>query len=131
VRNRPNVRRYEFLDEVASTNDCAGKMKHSFAIPDTDCSVIIRSSANGSQSSYRCRKGISRSVVVRNRWHVYLYIKLVRDPIFCEVGLAARRDLDSRKPFSCILPAGVESPAGVVSIIILTIIELDDIRHDD
>jgi hypothetical protein len=36
-----------------------------------------------------------------------------------------------RESLPCVLPAGIESAAGVVSLIILTIIELDDIRHDD
>jgi hypothetical protein len=131
VRDQPNVSSNEFLDEVASTDDCAGKVEHVFTIPDTDCSVIVRSSTNGSQSFYSYRKGISRPIVVRNHRHVHLHIELVRAPIFCEVGLATRRDLDSLKPFSCILLAGVESAAGVVSLIILTIIELDDIWLDD
>jgi hypothetical protein len=63
--------------------------------------------------------------------HVYLHIKPVRAPIFCEIGLAASHDLNSRKPLSCILPASIESAAGVVSLIILTIVELDDVWHDD
>jgi hypothetical protein len=92
---------------------------------------LIQGSADSSQSLNGCRKGVGQSVVIRNSRHVYLHIKLVRAPIFCEVGLAARCDLDSRKPFSCVLPAGVEGAASVVSFIILTVIALDDNRHND
>jgi hypothetical protein len=66
VRNRPNVSSNEFLDEVASADDCASKMKHAFKIPNTHYSLVVRGSANGSESFYGCRKGISQAVVVRN-----------------------------------------------------------------
>jgi hypothetical protein len=129
--NRPNVSNNKFFNEIASSDDCTDKVKHAFTIPDTHCSLIIGGCANSSQSFNRCRKRIGQSVVVKNTRHVYLHIKPVRTPIFCEVGLAAGCDLDSRESLPCVLPAGVESATGVVSLIILTIIELDDIRHDD
>jgi hypothetical protein len=79
----------------------------------------------------RCRKRISRPIKARNHIHVHLHIKPVRAPIFCEIGLAARRDLNSRKPLSCIPPTSIESAAGVASLVILTIAELDDFWHDE
>jgi hypothetical protein len=103
MRNRPNVSSNKFFNEVASADDCAGKVKHAFTIPDTHCSLIIRGSANSSQSFNGCRKGIGQSVVFRSSRHVYLHIKPVRTPIFCEVGLAAGCDLDSRESLPCVL----------------------------
>jgi hypothetical protein len=67
VRNRPNVSSNELLDEVASADDCAGMMKHAFTISNTHCSLVVRGSANGSQSFYGYRKGVSQAVVVKNR----------------------------------------------------------------
>jgi hypothetical protein len=69
--------------------------------------------------------------VARNCRHVHLHVKLVRAPVFREVCLAAVCDLNSRKPSSFILLASVESAACVVSLIILTVVELDNVRYDD
>jgi hypothetical protein len=52
---------------------------------------------------------MSWSIIVRNRRHVHLDIKPVGAPVFRQVRFAAGRDLDSRKPLSRILPAGVEA----------------------
>jgi hypothetical protein len=130
MRNRPDVSSNELLNEVTSNDDCASKMKHAFTIPDTSSSVVVSGGTNSSQCFYRCGKRISRPIIARNRRHVYLHIKPVRAPIFCEIGLAARRDLNSRKPLLCILPVSIESAASVVSLIILTIADLDDVGHD-
>jgi hypothetical protein len=54
---------------------------------------------------------MSWSFVTRNCRHVHLDVKPVRAPVFREVHLAEGRDLNSRKPSSCILSASVESAA--------------------
>jgi hypothetical protein len=69
--------------------------------------------------------------VARNCRHVHIHVKPVRAPVSCEVRLAAGCDLNSRKPSSFILPVSVESAACVVSLIILTVVELDNVRYDD
>jgi hypothetical protein len=74
---------------------------------------------------------MSWSIVPGNRRHVHLDIKPVGAPVFREVRLAAGRDLDSRKPSSCILPARIESAAHVVCLVISAIVKLNDVRHND
>jgi hypothetical protein len=69
--------------------------------------------------------------VIRNCIHVHFRVKPIRAPVFHEIRLAAGRDLNSCKPFSCILPASTESAACVVSLIVLTVVELDNVWHDD
>jgi hypothetical protein len=131
MKNRPDVSSNKLLNKITSTDDGAGKMEHTFAIPDTRRSVIVLGGANSSQWFNRRGKKISWSVIARNRRHVYLHIKPVRAPIFREICLAAGRDLNSRKTLSCILLASIESATGVVSLVILTVVELDDVWHDD
>jgi hypothetical protein len=41
MRNRPDVSSNELLNEVMSTDDCAGKIKHAFAILDANSSVVV------------------------------------------------------------------------------------------
>jgi hypothetical protein len=41
MRNRPDVSSNELLNEVTSTDDCAGQIKHAFAIPDANSSVVV------------------------------------------------------------------------------------------
>jgi hypothetical protein len=61
----------------------------------------------------------------------HLHIKPVRAPIFCEICLAPGCDMNSRKPLSRILFVSIESGACVVSLVILTVVELDNVWHDD
>jgi hypothetical protein len=110
MRNQLDVGNSELLDEVTTTDDGAGKMKHAFAVPDTNSSVVVQGS--------------------RNNRHVYLHIKPVGAPVFHEVGLAAGCNLNSCDPFSCVLSTGVEGATCIVSLVKLTIVELDDIWHD-
>jgi hypothetical protein len=74
---------------------------------------------------------MSWSIVARNCRHVHLHVKPVRAPVFRKVCLIAGRDLNSRKPSSCILSASVESAACVVSLVVSVVIKLDNVRHDD
>jgi hypothetical protein len=74
---------------------------------------------------------MSWSIVPRNRRHVYLDVKLVGAPVLRQVHFAAGRDLDSCKPLSRILPAGVESAARIVRFVVSTIVKLNDVWHDD
>jgi hypothetical protein len=70
---------------------------------------------------------MSWSIVAGNCRHVHLNIKSVGAPVFRQVRLAAGRDLDSRKPPSCILPAGVESVACIVCFAVSAIVKLNDV----
>jgi hypothetical protein len=74
---------------------------------------------------------MSWSIVARNRRHVHLDIKPVGAPVFHQVCFAAGCDLNSRKPLSRVLPACVESAARTVRFIVLTVVKLDNVRHDD
>jgi hypothetical protein len=58
-------------------------------------------------------------------------MKPKRTPIFGEVGLAARRDLNSRQAFSRILPTCVEGTARVVRLVVLVVVEFDDVFLND
>jgi hypothetical protein len=74
---------------------------------------------------------MSWSFVARNCRHVHLNIEPVRTPVLREIRLTAGRDLNSRDPLSRILSAGVEGAACVVSFVISTIIDLDNIWHNN
>jgi hypothetical protein len=74
---------------------------------------------------------MGRSFVSRNRRHVNLDIEPIRAPVFGEICLAAGCDLDSCNPSSRVLSTAVESTACVVSFVELTVIDLNDIWHDD
>jgi hypothetical protein len=82
-------------------------------------------------ASIGVRKGLVGPSYPENSRHVYLHIKPVRAPVFCEIGLATGRDLNSRDPFLRVLSTSVEGAACIVSLVKLTIAELDDVRHDD
>jgi hypothetical protein len=49
MKNRPDVSSNKLLNKITSTDDGAGKMEHTFAIPDTRRSVIVLGGANSSQ----------------------------------------------------------------------------------
>jgi hypothetical protein len=83
--------------------------------------MVVRGCASGSQCFNGRVERVSWSIVARNPGHVYLHIKPIRAPVFGEVGLAARRNLNSRKSFSRILP----------TCVMLAVIEFDDVRLDD
>jgi hypothetical protein len=74
---------------------------------------------------------MSWSFVAGNPRHINFDVEPVRTPVFCEICFAAGRDLNSRDPFSCILSTGIESAARVVSLVKLTVIDLDNIWHDN
>jgi hypothetical protein len=58
-------------------------------------------------------------------------MELVRDPIFGEVSLAARHNLDSCKSFSRILPTRVEGASSIVRFVVLAVIKFDDTWLDN
>jgi hypothetical protein len=70
---------------------------------------------------------MSWTFVARNSRHVNFDIEPIRAPAFCEICFAAGRDLNSRNPFSHILSTSVESAARIVSLVELTVIDLNDI----
>jgi hypothetical protein len=74
---------------------------------------------------------MSWSFVAGNPRHVNFDVEPVRTPVFCEICFAAGRDLNSRDPFSRILSTGIESAARVVSLVKLTVVDLDNIWHDN
>jgi hypothetical protein len=74
---------------------------------------------------------MSWSFVARNCRHVNFDVKPIRAPIFYEICFAAGRDLNSCDPFPCILPTSVESAACIVSLVEVTIVNLNDIWHDN
>jgi hypothetical protein len=93
--------------------------------------MIIRSSASGSHHLYGGVERISRFGVARNLRHVNLHIKPKRTPIFGEVSIAARRDLNSGHTFSRILPTRVEGTTRVVRLVVLAVVEFDDVFLND
>jgi hypothetical protein len=74
---------------------------------------------------------MSRSFLSRNRGHVNLDIEPIRAPVFGEISLAAGCNLDSCNPSSRVFSTGVESTARVVSFVELTVINPNDVEHDD
>jgi hypothetical protein len=74
---------------------------------------------------------MSRSFIARNRGHVNLDIEPIRAPVFSEIRLAAGCNLDSCNSSSRVLSTGVESTARVVSFVELTVVDLNDVGHDD
>jgi hypothetical protein len=74
---------------------------------------------------------MSWSFVARNHRHVNFYIEPVRTPVLCEVCLAAERNLNSRNSFSCILSTGVEGAARIMCFVKLTIVDLDNVWHNN
>jgi hypothetical protein len=125
IRNRQDLGSSELLNDVTATDNGTGKMECTFAIPQSSSSVIVGSSANG------CGERMSWSIVARNRRQVHLDMELVGAPILCQVRFAARRDLDSRKPLSRVLPTSVESAARIVRVVVLTIVELDNVWNNN
>jgi hypothetical protein len=93
--------------------------------------VVVRSSANSSYRFDGRGERMSWSIVARNRRHVHFDVKPVGAPVFRQVRFAAGHNLDSRKPFPRVLPAGVESVARIVCFVVLTVVELDNVRHED
>jgi hypothetical protein len=74
---------------------------------------------------------MSWSFVARNRRHVHFDVEPVRTPVLCEVSLAAGRDLNSRDSLSRVLTTGVEGATRVMSFIILTIVDLYNVCHNN
>jgi hypothetical protein len=74
---------------------------------------------------------MSWSFVARNCRHVHLDVEPVRTPVLSEISLTAGRDLNSRKSLSRILSAGVEGAAHAVSFVVLTIVDLDNVWHNN
>jgi hypothetical protein len=74
---------------------------------------------------------MSWSFVARNRRRVHLDVELVQTPVLCEICLAAGSDLNLRDPFSRILSTGVEGAAHIVSLVKLTVVDLDNIWHNN
>jgi hypothetical protein len=74
---------------------------------------------------------MSWSFVARNCRHVHLDVEPVRTPVFRGIRLTAWRDLNSRDSLSHVLLMGVEGAAHVVSFVILTIVDLDNIWNNN
>jgi hypothetical protein len=74
---------------------------------------------------------MSWSFVARNHRHVHLDVEPVRAPVLYKIRLAAGRDLNSRDPLSRILSTSVEGATRVVSFVKLTIVDLDNIWHNN
>jgi hypothetical protein len=74
---------------------------------------------------------MSWSFVARNCRHVNVDVEPIRAPIFCAICLAVGLDLNSCDPFSRILPTSVESAACIVSFVEVTVVNLNDISHDN
>jgi hypothetical protein len=74
---------------------------------------------------------VSWSIIARNLGHVDLDIKPIRAPVFREVSLAARCNLNSCKSFSHILPTRVESTASVVCFVVLVVVKFNNVWLDD
>jgi hypothetical protein len=74
---------------------------------------------------------MSWSFVARNRGHVHLDIEPVRTPVLYEICLAAGRDLNSCDSLSRILSTGVEGATCVVRFVKLTIVDLDNVWHNN
>jgi hypothetical protein len=58
---------------------------------------------------------------------IHLDVEPVRTPVFREIRLTAGRDLNLCDSLSRILSTGVEGAARVVSFVILTIVDLDNV----
>jgi hypothetical protein len=71
------------------------------------------------------------SFVARNCRHVHLDVEPVRTPVLREIRLTAGRDLNSRDSLSRFLSVGVEGAARVVSFVVFTIIDLDNVWHNN
>jgi hypothetical protein len=69
--------------------------------------------------------------VARNCRHVHLDVEPVQTPVFREIPLTAGRDLNSRDSLSRVLSTGVEGAARVVSFVILTIVDLDNVWNNN
>jgi hypothetical protein len=74
---------------------------------------------------------MSWSSVARNCRHVHLDVEPVQTPVFYEIRLAAGCDLNSRDTLSRILSTGVEGVARVVSFVVLTILDLDNVYNNN
>jgi hypothetical protein len=74
---------------------------------------------------------MSWSFVARNRRHVHLDVEPVRTLFLCEICLAAGRNLNLRDPFSPTLSTGVEGAARTMSLVKLTIVDLDNIWNNN
>jgi hypothetical protein len=131
VGNRPNLNIKKFFNNVMAAENCASQVKCIFTIPESNCPMIVRGSASGSQCFNGRAESVSWSIVARNFRHVHFHIKPIRAPVFGEVSLAARCNLNPRKSFSCILPMRVESAASVVCFVVLAVVKFDDVRLDD
>jgi hypothetical protein len=101
-----------------------------FTIPESNCPIVVRGSTSGSQCFNGRAKRVSWSVVARNLRNVHLNIKPIRTPVFGEVSLAARCNLNSRKSFSRIFPTHVESAECVVRFVVLVVVKFDDVWLD-
>jgi hypothetical protein len=74
---------------------------------------------------------MSRSFIARNRRHVNFDVEPIRALVFCEICFAAGCNLNSRDPFSCVLSTSVESTTCIVSFIELTVVDLNNVRHNN
>jgi hypothetical protein len=106
-------------------------MKGILAAPDPNCPMINVRGIHSSQGLNRRGQKMSRSFVSRNRGHFNLDIEPIRAPVFSEVRLAAGCNLDSCNSSSRVLSTGVESTTRVVSFVELTVVDLNDVEHDD
>jgi hypothetical protein len=74
---------------------------------------------------------MSWSFVTKNHRHVHLDVEPVQTPVLREIRLAAGCDLNSRDSLSRVLTTGVEGAACVVSFVILTVVDLDNVWHNN
>jgi hypothetical protein len=131
MRNQPNISDNEFLNNVSATNNLAGQVKGTFIVPETNCAMIVGSSASSGQLCNRRRERKGWPFITRNLRHVHFHIEPVRIPIFGEIRLAARRNLNSCEPSSRILSASVEGTTAEVRFAVLAVTEFDNSRLND
>jgi hypothetical protein len=131
IRNWPDTGSNELFDDVATSSDSTSKVKGILAAPDPNFPMIKICSTHSSQGLNRRGERMRQSFVSRNRGHVNLDIEPIRAPVFGGISLAAGCNLDLCNPSSLVLSPGVESTTCVVSFVELTVIDLNDIEHDD
>jgi hypothetical protein len=67
----------------------------------------------------------------QNRRHVNFDVEPIRAPVFYEICFAAGCDLNSRDPSSRVLSVCVKSTTCIVSFVELTVVDLNNVRHNN
>jgi hypothetical protein len=111
VRDRPDARSDKFFDNITTAEYCAGQMKSTLAIPDSQGPLVVLPYVHRGEG--RDRAGKLR--------HIDFQVKPVRLPIIGKVGLAARRNLNSGNPLSGVLASRIEGTACMLAVVELPI----------